>query len=269
MAWRLLTIRVSHYNEKARWALDRAGLAYDERPWMPLLHMPAVAARVLPRRAGARDKTSTRLSTPVLVTDDELVTDSSDIVAFASREGRDPSGSLVDDAEAVAFDRRLSGRFGADTRMLAYAYLLPERHLFVELGERSVPAAQAKLFRLLAPMIGRMLHTRMRLDPEQVGKARSRVMAEFAAISERLADGRPYLLGDRFTAADLSFAALSAPVLMVQPSEGFGAWLPGPEQVPAGLRELSEELRVTPAGRFALRMFAEERGERLRPCAGP
>ena len=42
----LVTIPFSHYCEKARWALDRAGLAYEERAHLPLAHyLPA-------RRAG-------------------------------------------------------------------------------------------------------------------------------------------------------------------------------------------------------------------------
>ena len=36
----LITICFSHFNEKARWALDRFGVAYRESGYLPLLHMP-------------------------------------------------------------------------------------------------------------------------------------------------------------------------------------------------------------------------------------
>ncbi|HET6281472.1 MAG TPA: glutathione S-transferase N-terminal domain-containing protein, partial [Polyangia bacterium] len=36
---RLITIPISHYCEKARWALDRAGAAYVERKYLPVAHL--------------------------------------------------------------------------------------------------------------------------------------------------------------------------------------------------------------------------------------
>lgn len=37
----LVTIGVSHYCEKARWALERFQLPFEERRHVPILHMPA------------------------------------------------------------------------------------------------------------------------------------------------------------------------------------------------------------------------------------
>jgi glutathione S-transferase len=38
----LLTFVISHFSEKARWALDFEGLSYDERRLIPGMHFPAV-----------------------------------------------------------------------------------------------------------------------------------------------------------------------------------------------------------------------------------
>ena len=46
--------------------------------------------------------------------------------------------------------------------------------------------------------------------------------AVFDSVGERLADGRPYLMGDRFTAADLTFASLSAPARLLFSITTFG-----------------------------------------------
>jgi glutathione S-transferase len=77
-------------------------------------------------------------------------------------------------------------------------------------------------------------------------------------VGERLADGRRYLCGDRFSAADLSFAAMLAPAI-VPSDEDYGAVLPSIESLPDDAQDIVRELREHPAGRFAQRMFREER----------
>jgi len=46
-----------------------------------------------------------------------------------------------------------------------------------------------------------------------------KVEEEFEYVAELL-HGKRYLLGDRFTAADITFACMAAPALLVQPDEG-------------------------------------------------
>jgi glutathione S-transferase len=87
------------------------------------------------------------------------------------------------------------------------------------------------------------------------------VQCVFQQVGDRLGDGRRFLVADRFTAADLTFAALAAPVLL--PDE-CRAVSPAFDDVPGAMREAIQRLRDTDAGRFALRLFAEERG---RSCA--
>ena len=41
--YQLITIPVSHYSEKVRWALDYLGLPYIEKPHMPPFHHHAGA----------------------------------------------------------------------------------------------------------------------------------------------------------------------------------------------------------------------------------
>ncbi|HBQ15232.1 MAG TPA: hypothetical protein DEF51_30285 [Myxococcales bacterium] len=79
-------------------------------------------------------------------------------------------------------------------------------------------------------------------------------------VATRLADGRPYLTGDAFTAADLTFAALFSPVILPGPDR-YGATLPPLELFSHEGRATVERYRAHPAGQFAARMFdAHRRG---------
>jgi glutathione S-transferase len=84
----------------------------------------------------------------------------------------------------------------------------------------------------------------------------------FDAVAARLADGRRFLVGDRFSAADLTFAALAAPIVL---PAGYGSPLPPLSALPAAMVCEVERLRAHPAGGFATRMYAEERHVRGTP----
>ena len=59
-----------------------------------------------------------------------------------------------------------------------------------------------------------------------------------------------------FSAADLTFAALAAPVLLPR---SYGSPLPSLDELPSGLLAQVEELRSLPAGDFALRIYRDHR----------
>ena len=86
------------------------------------------------------------------------------------------------------------------------------------------------------------------------------MLAAFDAIAARLADGRAHLTGDRFTAADLTFAALAAAVVL--PPE-YGVPLPQPEDLPSPVRDDVERFRAHPAGVYALALFENLRRKAL------
>src|SRR5262249_50988282 len=74
-------------------------------------------------------------------------------------------------------------------------------------------------------------------------------------VEDTLQDGRPFLCGDAFTAADLTFASLAAPLTF--PDEH--PFSPRVDTLPAGIVAIRAELVARPAGQFALRMYREHR----------
>lgn len=92
------------------------------------------------------------------------------------------------------------------------------------------------------------------LSKEQTSKSRGFINKEFDTVAERLASHTgDYIVGHRFTAADLSFACMAAPILCVQPWEGYGGYLPPVEDLPDELRTVVAAYRAHPAGQFAMR----------------
>jgi glutathione S-transferase len=264
-AARLVTIRFSHYAEIARWALDYHQLPYVEAPYLPILStFGVIAAGGL--ASGTSDRVSTRFSTPLLVvgTGGRPIHDSRLILAWADSQRRAGSPSLLSDGaeEDVA---RFHDLLGPHTRRVAYSHLLGDEPLFWRMCEENVGGAQTRVLRAVWPLARRAMHG-LGLEHERVAKSRGHILREFDAVGERLvAGGSDFLRGARFTAADVAFASLSAPVLVPQPHEGFGGWLPPVEDLPDGYRDVVRELRAHPAGQHAMRMFRLHRGNRVIP----
>jgi glutathione S-transferase len=244
----LITIPISHYCEKARWALDRAGLAYDERRHLQVVHWVAV------RRAGGGR------TAPVLVCEEGVLKESADILAYADRHAPPERRVYPDDpaaAEAIgALERDFDERLGPEGRAWMYHQLRGRSDIALAYATAGVPAWQRRAFPLAYPFVARVIDRHLGITPDSVARSERGVRATFDDVGRRLSDGRPYLTGERFTAADLTFAALAAPMLM--PPE-YGVALPQPEELPAPMAATVRELRDHPAGRHALRMFREER----------
>jgi glutathione S-transferase len=243
----LITIPLSHYCEKARWALDRVALPYREEPHAPLLH----------RLATKRNDGGT---VPVLVHDGGRFTDSTAILRHVDAVcGGDLlyPGDAALRREVDTLEELFDTELGPHTRRWTYAHLLPQAKLLRSVWSRGVPRFEASMVPVITPLARRLVRTGYKITPDSVQRSLERVRGVFRQVDERLRDGPRFLAGERFTAADLTFAALAAPVLF--PVE-CRAVQPALEAVPAAMREEVLRLRDTAAGRFALRMFAQERG---------
>lgn len=241
----LITIPFSHYCEKARWALDRCGIAYTEDGHLPLFHYLAV------RRAGAKR------SVPVVVDGERLLTDSTDIVAWA--DACKPGTLLPTEpearAEALALEDDFDLQLGPATRRWGYYHMLPRKdldHLIV----RGAPRWQATALKWSRPLAVRMLSRSLKVDAAGAERSRQKIAATFARVADLLADGRRYLVGGRFTVADLTFAALAGPVVLPV-GRPFG--LPELGDLDGEARAQVDAWRAAPAGQFALRMYADHR----------
>ena len=245
----LITIPISHFCEKARWALDRAGVEYRERA-----HMQVLAAFAVKRVRAAGS------SVPVLVCGDTVLSESADILAYAdARAPQDrrlyPEDAAVAD-EVRVLERDLDGRLGPQARLWMYDNMRGQRALVKRYAPTGVPAWQRLALPVAYGTVARIIDRTFGINPESAEQALRDVRASFDDVARRLADGRPYLMGERFTAADLTFSALASAVIV--PPE-YGVPLPQPDELPPAMAAVARELRAHPAGEHALRMYREQR----------
>jgi glutathione S-transferase len=245
----LVTIPFSHYCEKARWALRHARVDFVEEGHLPF------ASRVATWRHGKWS------SVPLLDTGPgaEPLADSTDILRWADE--RAPADRKLYPAEprlrreVEELEERFDTVLGPHTRRLAYFHVLPARRLIFDMARDVVPSFERPALSVLFPLAKFAMIRGLRIDAAGAARSREKIDGEFAFVADRLAGGRRYLVGDRFTAADLTFAALAAPVIV---PDAYGAPLP-PDRLPEEGRADVDRLRATPARTFAARIYAEHR----------
>ncbi|HEY9709734.1 MAG TPA: hypothetical protein V6D48_16125, partial [Oculatellaceae cyanobacterium] len=111
-----------------------------------------------------------------------------------------------------------------------------------ELWCEGVPSWEKLLFPVMFPLTCYLVHSSYNVHHESAVAAYHRTQHIFKLVSDRLADGRKYLVGDCFSAADLAFVSLSAPGLL--PPQ-YGGHLPELNQLPNEMVEQIQILRET------------------------
>jgi glutathione S-transferase len=263
----LFTIPFSHYNEKARWALERFGVPFRERAYMPMFHFAPVMVATRFGRHGSAGRTSTRFSTPLLVTGDGTrVCDSSAILHHLSSRYADDDTTLFPDPKVEALERDVSERLGPHTRRVAYGLVFADPSIIVELVGDRVGPVQTRLWQWVHRPVLASISRALQVEPGRVERSVAAIRSIFAEFSDRIA-GRRYLLGERFSAADMAFATMAAPAVVPTHEDGYVRGLPSLDRLPRRAADLAKELRATEAGRYVLRILAEERGVVVRPAA--
>src|ERR1700730_471678 len=142
---RLVTIPISHYCEKARWALERAGLPYREERHLQGIH------RLAARRAGGG------ATVPVLVTSDGAIGESQEILAWVDErtaaEHRLFPAEEGARAEVQRLCRRLDDELGPTGRRLMYVHMLADRELALRFNNQGVPRWEDRAIRYGWPLV--------------------------------------------------------------------------------------------------------------------
>jgi glutathione S-transferase len=212
-------LKVSNYNEKARWALDFKGIPHERRAVEPGRH-----------RAVARRLTGGR-TFPVLVLDERAIGDSARIIEALEQLRPDPPLYPADADErrrALELQEFFDEELGPYVRLLVVHHLLDVPGVWLDTFLPDLRPARRAALRAAFPVVRRRVRAALGIDDESVTGA----YAKLHAAGERLqAERGPegYLVGDGFTVADLTLAALAGPAVAperwpyVQPQRGHAA----------------------------------------------
>jgi glutathione S-transferase len=236
--------RLSHYNEKARWALDWKRLPHRRHAVIPGPHVPIIRWHTGQQQV------------PVLRIDGETITDSTRIIAALEARHPDPPLYPADPTErarALALEDHFDEELGPHIRRALFYDLLQDSDAAIGTLTVGESALTRSLYRLAFPFVRAFMRYDMGIDAERAARSRAVVMASLDRLEAEL---RPsgYLVGDAFSVADLTAAALFAPLTR---ANEFPYRLP--PLVPA-LAEWRAALADRPGFRWALDMYRRHRG---------
>jgi glutathione S-transferase len=237
-------LKVSNFNEKARWALDYKRVAHVRRAVHPGTH------RAIARRLSGGS------TFPVLVLDGAAIGDSTEIIAALERRVPDPPLYPVDATSrrrALALEDFFDEELGPYVRLLALHHVLADPELFLDMFAPDLPSVRRFVARRSFPAWRRLVVAEFGIDAPRVERAFRKLRAAGERLRSELGPSG-YLCGDGFTVADLTLAALAAPVVA---PEQFP--YPQPQRGHRLLAPVRAALAESGIADFTLRMYARHR----------
>jgi glutathione S-transferase len=260
---KLWHLPISHFNEKARWALDYKGVEHERLAPLSGPHMAVALWLTRGRQA----------TLPVAEINGRRVGDSTAIIATLEESFPEPPLYPADPEErrrALELEDWFGRELGPPIRQLVWHEFGKDREKLMAVSATQAPEWMAAGIAKLPPRAAEgaaragasygKAFTALRFKTASAGgaeRSREDVLRALDRLEAEL-DGNDYLVGDRFTVADLTAASLFYPLALPQ-----GAPV-GPELMPDAYNRFREGLRDRPGYRWVEEMY---RRHRARPDA--
>ncbi|HTN32633.1 MAG TPA: glutathione S-transferase family protein [Marinobacter sp.] len=225
MAIRLYQFAISHYCEKVRWALDYKGLNYSAVNLLPGQHIKTI-------RALTAGKDS---SVPVIDHDGHIVQGSAPILDYLDDTFPERPLTPADPEarnQALAWEARLDEQAGSAVRCYSYHHFLQRPKVVIPMLAAGTPFYNRILLSLAFSRVDETMRKWMKINKKT--SEDSRIILE--GLLTELASAyrsQPFLAGESFSRADLTAAALFAPLF--QPHQYPVPW-PKPNKIPRDIR---------------------------------
>jgi glutathione S-transferase len=249
---RLITILYSHFCEKGRWALE----LLEDDPTTPYYftedcHPPGL--HYLETVRASKDQGSV---TPMVI-----VSDTDQVILKSTNIIRQFLPSLYPTDEVSQLEELYNQDLGAAIRVWFYDLVLTDEFwpMLVSVSKYGCSWIEKALFPYMKTEILGTLRKDLVITQDTSQLSKETLRKVFADASKRL-ESREYLAGNEFTAADLTFCALSSPLLRPPELAKFHCH---EGELPTEALEFMKELRATKAGQHVLKVYKYNRGSRL------
>jgi glutathione S-transferase len=243
----LYHIEVSHYNEKARWALDYKGVPHRRKAPIPMAHM--AWAMAMTRGQGK--------TFPILRLNGDTIHDSTKIIERLERDYPQPPLYPEDPGDrrrALELEEFFDEELAPHIRRAAFAVVTRDPDAFAWIVAPRAGRLVHAGFKGSAALAGPMVRKRYGINDETAARGREKTVAALDRLEAEIGPSG-YLVGDAFTVADLTAAALFFP--LVRPPE---VELLTPVSFPEPLERFRAEHESRPGFEWVREMYRRHRG---------
>ncbi len=217
---------ISHFSEKARWALDLANYSYDLKVLTPGEHIPVLKG-VVPET-----------SLPVLQIDENYTQGSSTIVDLVEKQA---FGGLCSEEEKE-MESKIDQVIGKGLQTMLYHFVLPYPEIVGKLFLTTPPSKNQDVPPLEKfDFIALILKKKYKINPKNVELVIENVHS-FTQELQEIYKGKKFFNGEKFGRVDLTLASLMG-VLVFPPESPASPWF-GSVEMPKTFIEWRNSLKA-------------------------
>jgi glutathione S-transferase len=243
----LYHIEVSHYNEKARWALDYKGVPHRRKAPMPIAHMAWALAMTR-----GHSKTF-----PILRMNGDTIFDSTQIIARLEHDYPQPPlypEDPEDRRRALELEEFFDEELAPHIRRAAFAEITRDADAFAWIAAPRAGKLLHAGFKGSVYVAGPLTRLRYGINDDTALEGRAKTVAALDRLESEIGPSG-YLVGDTFTVADLTAASLFFPLVRPPESDHLTP-APGPER----LEEFRAEQEGRPGWEWVREIYRRHRG---------
>jgi len=211
---------ISHYCEKARWALDHKGIQYQVKNLLPGPHIKQVK------------KIASATELPVLKIQGDVIQGSDKIIDYLDihfPESLLTPENSAEKREIEEWEAYADKNLGVAIRSIIYDAIIREPGTIIPMWTKSGPWYGPLFYKFFFSQVQRAVIKGMNVNEKTTRRAKSTIEKSFVDLNKEVSE-KTFLVGDRLSRADLAVSALLSPLVLPKNSY-LEKYLPYPDKI--------------------------------------